>query len=101
MVCIGGVNVYPAQIEAVLKEVEGGPGRFQLVLDRKAGQDEATVLVEAAEQVFFGDVRRQREVVERLRSGLHQELGVEVGVKLVEKKTLTKDMDKVLDHRKV
>ena len=77
------------------------PGRFRLELDRRGGTDEATVLVEAGEALFVGDVRRQKEVVDRLRRGLAQELGLDVQVKLVEKKTLAGDARRVVDRRRV
>lgn len=101
LVIVGGVNVFPAQIEAVIRGVEGAPGRFRLELDRSAGADQATVLVEAGEALFVGDVRRQKDVVDRLRRGLAQELGLDVQVKLVEKKTLAGDARRVVDRRRV
>jgi phenylacetate-CoA ligase len=66
--------------------------------------DEATVLVEAAESIFFDQMRRQREMVDRIEKRLLQELGISVQVKLVEKKTLERSDGKakrVVDDRKL
>ena len=104
MLIIRGVNVFPSQIEAVLVEIEGTEPHYQIIVDRKGALDEATVLVEAAEHIFFDQMRRQREVVETIKKRLAQELGLSVEVKLVEKKTLARFEGKarrVVDNRKL
>jgi phenylacetate-CoA ligase len=102
MLIIKGVNVFPSQIESVLCEIEGTEPHYQIIVDRKGAMDEATVLVEAAESIFFDQMRRQREMVERIEKRLAQELGISVQVKLVEKKTLERFEGKakrVIDNR--
>jgi phenylacetate-CoA ligase len=102
MLIIKGVNVFPSQIEAVLFEIEGTEPHYQILVERKAAMDEATVLVEAAESIFFDQMRRQREMVDRIEKRLMQELGISVQVKLVEKKTLERSEGKakrVVDNR--
>ena len=104
MLIIRGVNVFPSQIEAVLFEIEGTEPHYQIVVDRKGAMDEATVLVEAAEPIFFDQMRRQKEMVERIRHRLAQELGITFEVKLVERKTLERSEGKatrVVDNRKL
>jgi len=104
MLIIKGVNVFPSQIEAVLFEIEGTEPHYQIIVDRKGAMDEATVLVEAAEAIFFDQMRRQREMVERIEKRLAQELGISVQVKLVEKKTLQRfegKAERVIDNRKL
>ncbi|MFB3818695.1 MAG: phenylacetate--CoA ligase family protein [Candidatus Methylomirabilales bacterium] len=104
MLIIRGVNVFPSEIEAVLFEIEGTEPHYQIIVERKGALDDATVLVEAAEHIFFDQMRRQREIVERIRSRLAQELGLTVEVKLVEKKTLERFEGKarrVIDKRKL
>lgn len=39
MIKIKGVNIYPGQIEDVLKEIEGTSSEYQIVLDRKEKKD--------------------------------------------------------------
>jgi phenylacetate-CoA ligase len=103
MLIIRGVNVFPSQIESVLIEIEGTEPHYQIIIERKGAMDEATVLVEAAEHIFFDQMRRQREVVEVIKKRLAQELGLSVEVKLVEKKTLQRfegKAQRVIDKRK-
>jgi phenylacetate-CoA ligase len=104
MLIIRGVNVFPSQIETVLFEIEGTEPHYQIVVDRKGAMDEATVLVEVAESIFFDQMRRQKEMVERIQKRLAQELGVSFDVKLVEKKTLERFEGKakrVVDNRRI
>ena len=103
MLIIRGVNVFPSQIESVLVEIEGTEPHYQIIIERTGAMGEATVLVEAAEHIFFDQMRRQREVVELIKKRLAQELGLSVEVKLVEKKTLQRfegKAQRVIDNRK-
>ncbi|MDX1814596.1 MAG: phenylacetate--CoA ligase [Thermodesulfobacteriota bacterium] len=102
MLIIKGVNVFPSQIESVLFEIEGTEPHYQIEIDREGGVDEATVLVEVGEAIFFDQMRRQRDMMETIRKRLAQELGISVDVKLVEKKTITRTEGKaqrVVDRR--
>jgi phenylacetate-CoA ligase len=103
MLKIRGVNVFPSQIEAVLVEIEGTEPHYQIVVDRRAGVDELTVLVEVSESLFFDEMRKQRELIDRIKTRLYAELGIAVEVKPVEKKTLQRFEGKavrVVDNRK-
>ena len=104
MLIIKGVNVFPSQIESVLFEIEGTEPHYQIEIDRKGGLDEATVLVEVGEKIFFDQMRHQRDMIERIRKRLAQELGISVEVRLVEKKTIARSegkAERVIDKRKL
>ncbi|MCL2790019.1 MAG: phenylacetate--CoA ligase [Desulfobulbus sp.] len=104
MLIIKGVNVFPIQIEKVLFEVEGIEPHYQIVVERENHADKITVLVEVVESIFFDEMKRQREVIERIKGRLASELGIGVEVKLVEEKTLERSEGKakrVIDKRKL
>ncbi|RMG68173.1 MAG: phenylacetate--CoA ligase family protein [Nitrospirae bacterium] len=104
MLIIKGVNVFPSQIESVLFEIEGTEPHYQIIVDRKGHLDELTVLVEASEEIFFDEMKRQHELIETIKRRLASELGISVEVKLVEKKTLERFEGKavrVIDRRKL
>lgn len=104
MLIIKGVNVFPVQIEKVLFEVEGTEPHYQIVVERENHADKITVLVEVVESIFFDEMKKQRQVIERIKSRLASELGVGVDVKLVEEKTLERSEGKakrVIDKRKL
>jgi phenylacetate-CoA ligase len=88
MIKIRGITVFPSQIESVLFEIEGAEPHFQIILDRKAAVDELTVLVEVSESIFFDQVRKQKDFIERIKARLASEIGIAVEVKPVEKQTL-------------
>ena len=88
MLIIKGVNVFPAQVEAVLLDVDKTALRFQLVIERRSALDVATVLVEVSPSIFFDEMRRQAGYRDLLRHRLASDLGVNFEVKLVEKSTM-------------
>jgi phenylacetate-CoA ligase len=95
MIKIKGITVFPSQIESVLFEIEGTEPHFQVILERKAAVDELTVLVEVSESIFFDQVRKQKDFIERIKSRLASELGISVEVKPVEKKRLERSEGKI------
>jgi phenylacetate-CoA ligase len=104
MLIIKGVNVFPIQIEKVLFEVEGVEPHYQIIVDRENHADKITVLVEVMESIFFDEMKKQRMVIDRIKSRLAAEVGVNVEVKLVEEKTLERSEGKakrVIDRRKL
>ncbi len=102
MIKIRGITVFPSQIESVLFEIEGTEPHYQIILDRKAAVDELTVLVEVSESIFFDQVRKQKDFIERIKARLASEIGISVEVKPVEKQTLERAEGKakrVVDKR--
>ncbi|HEY6105690.1 MAG TPA: phenylacetate--CoA ligase [Anaeromyxobacteraceae bacterium] len=102
MLVIRSVNVFPSQVEAVLRDVQGVEPLYRIVLERKRALDQATVLVALTQSDFFDEMKRQAEFRERLRRRLASELGVSLEVKLVERKTLASQSpaERVQDLRK-
>ncbi|NWF98155.1 MAG: phenylacetate--CoA ligase [Nitrospirae bacterium] len=104
MIKIRGITVFPSQIESVLFEIEGTEPHYQIIVERKGVMDELTVLVGVSESIFFDQVRKQKDFIERIRTKLIAELGFSVEVKPVEKKTLEIEHGKfrrVIDRRKM
>lgn len=104
MLIVKGVNVFPSQIETVLFEIEGTEPHYQIIVDRKGHLDELTVLVEVSEEIFFDEMKKQHEFVDLIKRRLASELGIQVEVKLVERKTLERFEGKakrVIDRRKL
>jgi len=104
MLIIKGVNVFPIQIEKVLFEIEGTRPHYQIIVERENHSDRVTVLVEVNESIFFDEMKKQRQMVDHIKSRLASELGIGVAVKLVEEKTLERSEGKskrVIDKRKL
>lgn len=104
MLIIRGVNVFPSQIENILFDIEGTEPHYQIVIERKGALDEVTVHVEVQENIFFDEMKKQNELVEKIKKRLVSELGISVNVKLVESKSLERTEGKakrVIDNRKL
>jgi phenylacetate-CoA ligase len=102
MIKIRGITVFPSQIEAVLYEIEGREPQYQIIIERKSAVDILTVLVEVSESIFFDQIRKQKDFIERIKSRLASEIGISVDVKPVEKQTLERTegkTKKVIDKR--
>lgn len=103
MLILGGVNVYPASIEAVLLDLEGVEPNYRIVLYTDEGLDKMEIQIEVDSSFFSDTVRRlqgfQRHVEERMR----QELGIRPRVRLLEPRSLPHVADprqRLVDERK-
>lgn len=104
MMIIRGVNVYPTQIEEALFAIEGVLPHYQIVLERKKALDEATLLVEVNENIFFDEMKQQRLMLEIIRHEIKTTLGIDIEVKLVEPYSLERSEGKakrIIDNRKI
>jgi phenylacetate-CoA ligase len=104
MLIVKGAKVFPSEIEAVLFAIEGTEPHYQVQVDREAGTDLVTVLVEVSESLFFDEMKRQSELRDTIVRRLATELGVTVDVKLVGKRTIERTDGKarrVVDRRKL
>lgn len=103
MLIIRGVNVFPSQIEHVLLETGYAEPHYQLIVDRKGTMDTLTVMVEVSENVFSDEVRKLEQLEYTIKNELETTLGISVGVKLVEPKTIARSEGKakrIIDNRK-
>jgi phenylacetate-CoA ligase len=104
MFIIRGVNVFPSQVETALLEVEGTLPHYQIVLTREAGLDKMQVEVEVTAEVFSDKIRAMEQLEQRLVKAIDHVLGVRVGVRLVEPRSIERSQGKakrVIDRRKL
>jgi phenylacetate-CoA ligase len=103
MLIIRGVNVFPSQIEEILMAIEGTTPNYVLVVDRKPrGLDELEVQVEVSEGMFSDEMSKLEALSGRIRTEIDSSLGLRVGVRLVEPRTLERSAGKakrVIDRR--
>jgi len=104
MLIIRGVNVFPSQIEEVLVKIEGTEPHYQIVVDRVGSLDVLDVLVEMNEKMISDEIKELERVELKIKSEIESLLGIKVGVKLVEPKTIARSEGKakrVIDNRKL
>lgn len=72
MIIVGGVNVFPSQIESVLMNIPEVGNNYVIVLDREENLDRMHIKVELYSKMFQGDIKElqklNRSIVEKLRS---------------------------------
>ncbi|MCX5894214.1 MAG: phenylacetate--CoA ligase [Proteobacteria bacterium] len=104
IIIVKGINVVPEQIEKVLMEIEGCEPRYQIIVTRENHRDCIEVNVAVSENIFFDEMKKQKTLLEQIRSALIHRLGLKVEVKLVERKTLEENLQrspKVIDKREL
>ncbi len=103
MLIIRGVNVFPSQIEEVLFSMDGVSPHYQIIIDRAGALDIATVKVEANANLFFDEMKKQKEFLDKINNELKSSLGIDVSVKLVEPHSIERSEGKakrIIDKRK-
>jgi phenylacetate-CoA ligase len=72
MMIVGGVNIFPSQIETVLMNIPEVGNNYQIVLDREHNLDRLHIKVELYSKMFTGDLGGlkdlERKIVEKLRA---------------------------------
>jgi phenylacetate-CoA ligase len=72
LIIVGGVNVFPSQIESVLMNIPEVGNNYVIVLDREDGLDRMHIKVELYSKLFQGDIKAlkqlNKEIVEKLRA---------------------------------
>ncbi len=104
MIIFKGVNIYPSQVEQVLFEFEGVTPHYQILLTREGALDSMEIMVEVSEGIFFDEMKKQKEMVEKISEGLRSALGVTPKLKLVEPRSLERFQGKakrVIDEREL
>jgi phenylacetate-CoA ligase len=72
MIIVGGVNVFPSQIESVLMNIPEIGNNYVIILDRENGLDKMSIQVELYSKLFQGDLkalkRLNKLIGEKLRA---------------------------------
>ena len=96
MLIVKGVNVFPSQIEEVLFAIEGCEPHYQIVVDRKGPMDTLEVNIEVTENIFFDEMKRQRQFLEMVEKKIDSVLGVGVKVRLMEPRSIPRHEGKAV-----
>lgn len=101
MVIVNGVSFFPNQIGSILAQIEGAEPHFRLTINREEMQDVVDIMVEVSESIFFDEMRRFHELKKQIEGRIHQLLGIQARVKLVERRSLSGDESRktVVDQR--
>ncbi len=104
MFIIRGINVFPAQVETALLQVEGTLPHYQIVLTREKGLDQMEVQVEVTPEIFGDTLGALESMQQKLEYSVEQTLGLRSAIRLVEPHTIQRSEGKakrVIDQRKL
>lgn len=102
MLIIRGVNVFPSQIEDVMKTFSQVSSWYQIELTRPSNLDVVTLKVEPARDFDFDEIAALERVQRDIQSALKKALAISVRVKIVEPKSIPRSEGKairVIDKR--
>jgi phenylacetate-CoA ligase len=95
---IHGVNIYPGQIDHILSDSDGVSSEYQIVLERSQGRDSMLIRIEKDPERDLPE----GVVVQDLRNKIKTQIGVTVGVELMDFQGLPRSEKKtkrVFDNR--
>ena len=85
---VRGVKVDPKRIAELFVELDGRPTPHRILVESERGMDSLVLQVAVENSSGFDEIKKQQERIERLRRIFSSELGLSVGVRLVERSTL-------------
>ncbi len=104
MLIIRGVNVFPSQVEAALLTIDGTTPHYMIIVDRVDNADTFEIQVEVDERFFSDEVSKLENLSKEIRAKLHEALGLNAKVSLVQPNSLEHSDGKtkhVTDRRKL
>ncbi len=103
MLTIRGINIYPGQVEAILKDIAGVETDYQLIIDKEGALDAVELKVEIGERYFSetGGVKELQAIEKRIMKDMKDYLSISPRVKLVAPQTLKEKGEKVIDKRTI
>ncbi|MDO4850495.1 MAG: phenylacetate--CoA ligase [Actinomycetota bacterium] len=94
MLIIRGVNVFPSQIEDVMKEFPQVASWYQIELETKGALDTVTLKAEVNPDFPFDEMRAIERLQKEMKDALRAALSVGLQVKLVEPKSIPRSEGK-------
>jgi phenylacetate-CoA ligase len=104
MLIVGGVNVFPSQIETVLMKVPEVGNNYQIILDRHENLDRIHIKVELYSKMFQGDMKALKKLNDRIVDELKALITVTPRIELLEPGSLPPSTGKavrVIDKRQI
>ncbi len=104
MLIIGGVNVFPSQIESVLLEIPEVEPQYVIIVRKKGYLDQLHVDVEVKKKVYDAGPQKISEVEKMVEGKMRATIGIGIKIRLVPPKSITRSEGKakrVFDERKL
>lgn len=102
MLIISGVNIFPSQIESFLLDIPEVEPQYVIIVKKKGYLDQLVIHVEGKKELYDAGPERVTEVEKKIEAHIRGMIGIGVGVKVVEPKTIARSEGKaqrVIDQR--
>lgn len=74
MIKVKGVNIFPSQVDELLKDIDGASSEFQIMIDHMFGKDIMTVFVEAKPEANKYELQNQIQEAFKSKIGMTPEV---------------------------
>jgi len=104
MLIIGGVNVFPSQIESLLLDVQEIEPQYVILIRKKGYLDQLHLDVEAKKETYEAGPQKIAEVEKMVEGKIRGMVGIGIKVRLVPPKSITRSEGKakrVIDERRL
>jgi phenylacetate-CoA ligase len=104
MLIIGGVNVFPSQIESLLLDVKEVEPQYVIYIRKKGYLDQLHLDVEARKETYDAGPPKIAEVEKMMEAKIRGTIGIGIKIRLVPPKAITRSEGKakrVIDERKL
>jgi phenylacetate-CoA ligase len=95
MLIIGGVNVFPSQIESLLFDFKEIEPQYIIYIRKKGHLDSLHVDVEAKQELYEGSSEKIIELENRISNHLREMIGISIKVRLLPPKSIARSEGKV------
>ena len=103
MLIIGGVNIFPSQIESILMDIKEVEPQYVLFIRKKGYLDQLHCDVEGKKEIYEAGLQRIAEVERMIEHKIRGMIGIGIKIRLVPPKAITRSEGKakrVIDERK-
>ena len=104
MLIIGGVNVFPSQIESALFTIKEIEPHYQIIVDRVNNLDKIEIQVEIKDELFSDEVKNLQNLKSQLEKNVSSAISVGVKIHFVSRGTIERSQGKavrVIDKRRI
>jgi len=104
MLIIGGINIFPAQIESLLLDVKEVEPQYVIYIRKKGYLDQLHLDVEARKETYDAGPQKIAEVEKMMEGKIRGTIGIGIKIRLVAPKAITRSEGKakrVIDERKL
>jgi len=104
MLIIGGVNVFPSQIESALFTVKEIEPHYQIIVDRVNNLDKIDIQVEIKDELFSDEVKNLQNLKTQLEKNVSSAISINAKIHFVSRGTIERSQGKavrVIDKRRI